>query len=496
MLVAEAGYHFKNIMPMDWNEKKVVILGVARQGIALARYLISHGAQVTLNDNRSLSEFQADQESLNQLVSSHGYQPVRWVCGGHPIELIENAELLCISGGVPLDLQIVVEARKRGIPLTNDSQIFIEAAPCKTIGITGSAGKTTTTSLVGHIAEAAIQMDRNGAGFRKVWVGGNIGTPLITVLDEMSPDDLAIMELSSFQLEIMNRSPNIAAVLNITPNHLDRHGTMHAYKAAKSRILTFQGARDWAILNHDDLGSWDFAPVIQGALITFGLKEPHLYALSGTTGLAENQGVFYRDEGIYLWEGNREIFVMDRTSINLRGEHNLQNVLAACAVAYAAGFSVEAMRIGVQGFSGVPHRLEFVRTWGGADWYNDSIATAPERAMAAIRAFDEPLVLLAGGRDKNLPWGDFANLVCQRVDHLILFGEAAGKIENAIHQACPTSNHFTLSSYPTMKEAIWAAASIVEPLDVVLLSPGGTSYDEFHDFEERGECFKHLVMQL
>ena len=488
-LFAEVGYRYQDFVVMNWNEMKVVILGAARQGISLARYLSSNGAEVCLNDHRQSSEFQAAQEELNQLVASHGYPPVEWVCGGHPLELLDGADLVCVSGGVPLDLPIVAEARQRGIPLTNDSQIFLETAPCRIIGITGSAGKTTTTSLVGRIAEAALHLEGTPAGFNRVWVGGNIGTPLITVVDEMNPDDLAVMELSSFQLEIMTRSPQIAAVLNITPNHLDRHRTMQAYTAAKTRILSYQHSQDNAVLNRDDPGSWGLAGEVRGELISFGAQVPAWKAHPG-------RGAYLRQESIYLGDGEGETYVLDRTDIRLRGEHNLQNVLAACAIAAAAGIPVEAMRLGVQGFSGVPHRLEYVRTWGGADWYNDSIATAPERAMAAIRSFDEPLVLLAGGRDKDLPWEDFARLVCQRVDHLILFGEAGGKIEKAIHQVCLSAPRCTLSRYSSMGQAVLAAATIVEPEDVVLLSPGGTSFDEFHDFEERGECFKKLVMQL
>jgi UDP-N-acetylmuramoylalanine--D-glutamate ligase len=182
--------------------------------------------------------------------------------------------------------------------------------------------------------------------------------------------------------------------------------------------------------------------------------------------------------------------LMEQSGIGLRGQHNLLNVLAACAIAYAAGLPGEAMQAGVQGFSGVPHRLEFVRIWGGASWYNDSIATAPERSMAAIRSFEEPLVLLAGGRDKNLPWDDFAQLALKRVEQVILFGEAAPKIAAALGSGKP------LTLCANLEQAVAAAARLVKPGDVVLLSPGGTSFDEFKDFEERGECFKRMVMQL
>ena len=197
---------------------------------------------------------------------------MQWAVGGHPLELLDKADVLCLSGGVPLPLPIVQEAVKRGIPLSNDSQIFMEAAPCKTIGITGSAGKTTTTTLVGEMAKLSIQNSK----FRiqnSVFVGGNIGDPLINYVDDMTADDLAILEISSFQLEQMTISPNIAAILNITPNHLDRHGIMEAYTAAKARILEFQTEKDTAILSHDDKGAWSLCNKVKGRLLTFSLND-------------------------------------------------------------------------------------------------------------------------------------------------------------------------------------------------------------------------------
>lgn len=453
--------------------QNVLILGAARQGLALARYLVQHGARVTLNDRASAANLEDARASLKDLGDS-----IRWVTGGHPLELLDDADLVCVSGGVPLTTPIVVEAQARGIPLSNDSQIFLEMAPCKVVGITGSAGKTTTTSLVGKIAIESVTESVNRNATRRVYVGGNIGLPLIARVDEMAPEDLAVMELSSFQLEIMNRSPHIAAVLNVTPNHLDRHETMAAYVAAKSRILEHQAATDVAILGRDDPGSWGMVGMVKGGLVSFGIREQD----SGA-------GTFIRGNDVIFADADSESWIMDISNIQLRGEHNMQNVLAACAIAAAAGLPPSAMRAGVGGFTGVMHRLEFVRRWGGADWYNDSIATAPERTMAAIRSFEEPIILLAGGRDKDLLWDDFADLVCQRVDHLIIFGEAAEKIGRAMgsHPFIRCSN---------LKEAVQAAVHLVEPGDVVLLSPGGTSFDEFKDFEERGECFKQLVMSL
>ncbi|MBU1662244.1 MAG: UDP-N-acetylmuramoyl-L-alanine--D-glutamate ligase, partial [Chloroflexi bacterium] len=318
------------------------------------------------------------------------------------------------------------------------------------------------------------------------WIGGNIGNPLIASIDEMSAGDIAVMELSSFQLEIMTRSPQVAAVLNVTPNHLDRHLTMEAYTAAKARILDYQAESDVAVLGRSDPGAWELAGSVRGGLVSFGLGCPP----------AGQSGTFLRDGMIAFWDGQSAEDLFPREIVRLRGEHNLLNVLAACAIAHAADLSVEAMRAGVEGFEGVEHRLEFVRSWGGADWYNDSIATAPERAMAAICSFDESLVLLAGGRDKDLPWDDFTDLVRQRVDHLILFGEASDIVGRALGKIPNGSRHFSVSRCDGLEDAVLAAAQIVEPGDVVLLSPGGTSFDEFRDFAERGEWFRVWVNNL
>jgi UDP-N-acetylmuramoylalanine--D-glutamate ligase len=481
-------------LTQDWSDQRVVVIGAARQGIALARFLLRHNASVVLNDIRPLSDLAAAQASLVGLTNSEADR-LSWVCGEHPLHMLDGTDLLCPSGGVPLTLPLIEEARQRGIRLSNDSLIFLQAAPCKVIGITGSAGKTTTTVLVGRIAEQEFK-SRPG----RVWVGGNIGSPLIAQVDEMQPDDLAIIELSSFQLEIMDLSPSVAAVLNVTPNHLDRHATMQAYTAAKARILDFQHLGDVAVLGRDDPGAWSLADRVQGGLLSFGLSELPV----GQFGTYLHNGTIYMRSGATLAgeDASRsytELPVMSQSEIRLRGAHNLLNVMAACTITAAAGLSNAVAPGSVNSFKGVPHRLEFVRNWGGADWYNDSMATAPERAIAAILSFDEPLVLLAGGRDKNLPWEDFALLVDQRVDHLVVFGEAADKILSAMQASNPKPNAGKLPSIiqcARLREAVQAAARVVQPGDVVLLSPGGTSFDEFYDFEERGACFVQWVNEL
>jgi UDP-N-acetylmuramoylalanine--D-glutamate ligase len=482
-----------------WNGRHVLVLGAARQGIALARWLSRHGAAVILSDAKN-------EDALVDARATLADLPIRWALGGHPLSLLDDADTVCLSGGVPADLPIVREALQRGLTLTNDTQVFLELAPCKTIGITGSAGKTTTTAMLGEMATLAMQDAQDRAGERNVarptaYVGGNIGDPLLNHLDRMSAADLAILEISSFQLEQMTVSPNVAAVLNITPNHLDRHGTMAAYTAAKARLVEFQKAGDSAVLGHDDPGSWGLRDRVKGKLYSFGLSKPP----------GDIEGTYYEDGILYLVDRGVPIPLLRREQVGLRGTHNLLNALAAFAIGHTAGLPLDAMLSAATGFQGVPHRLQLVRVVKGASWYDDSIATAPERVMAAVRSFEEPLVLLLGGRDKRLPWVDLARLICQRVDHVVLFGEAAGLIENEVRRAMEMSRvalqesaeteagptrPYSIDREQRLQQAVARASEVAEPGDVVLLAPGGTSFDEFKDFEERGDRFASWVQAL
>ncbi len=457
-----------------WKGKRVVIVGAARQGLALARYLARHGAHVVLNDRRQPEELHSEMSSLSGL-------DVEWALGDHPPEILSETVALFLSGGVPLTNPLVEAARDEGIPLSNDTQVFMEAVPCETIGITGSAGKTTTTTLVGRIAQSGV-----AGKYGRIWVGGNIGDPLINYVDEMQPSDLAVLEISSFQSELMKRSPNVAAILNITPNHLDRHETMENYIAAKANVINFQKESDYAILGRDTPASWELRSNVHGHLLSFGLAPLP----------AGQDGAYVEKEKFYLRDDERVVRLAVEHQIELRGEHNRMNVLAACTIAYAAGFSPAAMEAGIKDFRGVPHRLEFVRTWRGAQWYNDSIATAPERTMADLRSFSGPIILMLGGRDKHLPWNDLAQMIHQRVDHVVIFGEAAEKIEAALGERIPGQRPFSQVRVKNLREAVDAASRVAQPGYVVLFSPGGTSYDEFKDFEERGERFKQWVLEL
>jgi UDP-N-acetylmuramoylalanine--D-glutamate ligase len=457
----------------EWIGKRVVVLGLARQGKALARYLEGRGAEVVINDIQPAEQLVEAQAELADL-------PVKFVFGGHPPSLLEGTDLLCLSAGVPADISLARRAQQKGVALANDSQLFLEACVAPVIGVTGSAGKTTTTTLLGRMADFHYE-----GGEGRVWVGGNIGKPLLTDLSKIQADDLVVMELSSFQLELMTISPQVAAILNVTPNHLDRHRTMEAYSAIKARILDFQSNDDIAVLGRDDPGAWALREHVRGRLMSFGLQAPE-----------DGDGAYVERGAVRLRVAAEDIPVCPLEAIELRGDHNLMNVLAACAIASVAGLSTESMEAGVRGFRGVPHRLEFVRRVRGVDWYNDSIATAPERAVAAILAFDEPLVLMAGGRDKDLPWDEFARTACRRVDHLILFGEAAEKIARAVEAVRGESCALSVEICLGLEQAVEAAARVAQAGDAVLMAPGGTSFDEFVDFVERGESFRALVNDL
>lgn len=457
--------------------KRVVVMGFARQGQALARWLPLIEARAVVTDMRQEAAF-------GDSLAPYRAQGVTFVLGEHPLSLLDGADLLCISGGVPLDAPLVVEAFRRGVPVSNDAQLFLERCPAPVIGITGSAGKTTTTTLIGRMC---------AAGGQTTFVGGNIGEVLLDVLPRLQPSDTVVMELSSFQLELMTVSPHIGVILNVTPNHLDRHGTMEVYTAAKTRLIQFQRPEDVAVLGYDDAVAASLRDATGGRVIGFSTRRPvedGAY-LDGerlmVTGLSSPDG--------------RPRPVMTRDEILLRGDHNVLNVLAACATAGAAGIPPEVMRRVVADFRGVAHRMEIVRQHNGVTWINDSIATAPERVLAAVRSYREPLVMLLGGRDKKLPWEPLAAQVVRKARAVVAFGEFGPAIVDILGQTLRDAPEAALHPdaihcVRTLDEAVPLAAGLAQPGDVVLLSPGGTSYDAYRDFEERGAHYQALVNGL
>jgi UDP-N-acetylmuramoylalanine--D-glutamate ligase len=461
-----------NLMMDTLTGKHLVILGLARQGIALARFAASVGGHVTVSDLRP-------PERLGEALDALAGLNISFVLGEHPDSLLDGADILAISGGVPADAPLVQMARQQGIALTNDSLEFIRRATGRTIGITGSAGKTTTTSLVGEMCRA------DG---RTTWVGGNIGQPLIAVLAEIGAGDCVVQELSSFQLEIWDRSPAIAAILNLTPNHLDRHKTMSDYIQAKGNIVRFQAADDVAVLCADDPETMALAPLVRGRMRLFSQQRRLV------------DGAFVDQGKVWLSENEDQTPLCSLANIGLRGRHNIYNVLAAATIADTCGISLDAMREAIAAFTGVPHRLEVVDSINQVQFINDSIATAPERALAAIDSFTEPIVLLAGGRDKEMKWDKWADTVNRRVRAVVLFGDLADELEGHLQQAAASLNGSRalkqIIRQKSLSDAVQAAAAIAQPGEVVLLAPGGTSFDAFTDFAERGQAFRELVKAL
>lgn len=449
---------------------------MARQGKALGRWLPQQGARVTLSDKRNAGELADD--IMDFIMESN----VRFALGGNPIELLDDADMLCVSGGVPLDLPIVQAAFQRNIPVVNDAILFMEACPAPIIGITGSAGKTTTTTLIGEMCKQA--------GLR-TWVGGNIGNVLLDDLADMHSDDIVVMELSSFQLEISQISPTVAGLLNVTPNHLDRHGTLEAYAKAKSNIFAHQSADDLLIYNRDDLLASTLADEARGKVASYSTTS----LVSDGACIAGNRLILTGDCSP---TGTAKV-ICERNEVKLRGVHNLSNILAASAIAGAVGVPADAMRQVISNFNGVAHRLEIVAMINEVTWVNDSIATSPERVIAALKSFDEPIILLAGGRDKDLPWGEMARIAVERCKAVICFGEFGPQINRHIIGArrfAPNSELRSVNTVNSLDDAVNIAVRLATEGDIVLLSPGGTSYDAYQDYAERGQHFRILVEEL
>ena len=450
--------------------KRVTVLGLGIEGVDLVRYLASQGARVTASDTKTADRLPHLRE-LDNL-------PVRLSLGANLVEDTINADMVFVSQAVPLDIPALVAASERGIPLSSMTRLFLERCPGPTIGITGSSGKSTATSLVGAMFAAA---------GKPHMVGGNIGVGLLSLLDQVTPETWVVLEVSHTQLELIGRSPHLACVLNVTPNHLDRY-TWPDYLALKRNLLRYQTAEDTAVLNLDDPESSVMAEDARGQVVWFSRGE----SLPG-------DGAFLR-EGRMVWRrGGREVDALPAADISLRGEHNVSNVLAAVAVASLCDVSSEDMARAVREFRAMPHRLELVARTEGVDYYNDSIATTPERALAGMRSFEEPLVLLLGGREKHLPLEDLAAEACRRCRGVVLFGESGPVLEEAVEAAAaayPGPQRPVMSRMDSLAEAVEVAQAVAQPGDVVLLSPACTSFDAYENFEQRGEDFRRLVRSL
>ncbi len=448
---------------MDIRGKNVLVVGLARSGVAAARWLGDHGAVVTGTDVRGPEAFPKE---IPELLS----RKVALELGSHRESTFLRQDCIVISPGVPADLPVLNLARQKGIPVVPEIEVASWFLDGQLAGITGTNGKTTTTTLLGKMMEES--------GF-STFVGGNIGVPLLSAVDLDPPASVIVAELSSFQLEtIQSFRPHVAALLNLSPNHLDRHPNFEAYVAAKARIFSNQTPNDYAILNADDENVMKLAPSIRSRKVFFSRRReiPNGVLVSGGT-------VLYRVQ-------NLEAAVMRTSDVRLLGDFNLENVLAAAAAACVLGADFTSIRRAVRGFTGVEHRLEFVREIRGVDFYNDSKATSVDAAAKALSTFEKGVHLILGGKDKGAPYTPLRSLMKDRVREVLVIGAAREQIVRDLTGAVE------IVEAGDLETAVRTAARSARPGDVVLLAPACSSFDQFENFEHRGHVFKALVESL
>jgi len=457
---------------MEVQGKRVLVVGLGKSGVAAALFLAARGATVTVSDAKPA-------EQLRTEIAALAERGVAVEAGEHGPETFTRQDLIVLSPGVPGGLPVLQQARSAGIPIIGEIELAARFLQGTLVAITGSNGKTTTTTLTGEII---------ASGGRKTLVGGNIGTPAITFVEQSSPDTWVVLEISSFQLEtIASFRPHIAAVLNLTPDHLDRHGSMERYIAAKARIFENQQAGDYAVLNADCEATRRLADDLRAGgsgqtLLCFTRKQS-----AGAPPV--ERGAFVRDGRIfYIGEGETEI--MPLAEIPLKGAHNVENVLAAVAIGMAAGIEPAAIRRAVREFRAVEHRLEYVATIGGVEFFNDSKATNVDATVKALESFPANVHLILGGRDKDSDYGTLRGLLPGRVKRVYTIGEAAGKIAAQLGEAVP------LVAAQTLEAAVGQAAGAAVSGDIVLLAPACASFDQFSSYEHRGRAFKQLVQEL
>jgi UDP-N-acetylmuramoylalanine--D-glutamate ligase len=447
---------------MELKDKRMLVIGLARTGVATALFCAARGARVTATESRPEAEVADAARKLRAAGVTLEF-------GDPPAASVVEQDLIVPSPGVPADATVLLSARKRGVAVCSEIELAYRFLQGMLIGITGSNGKTTTTSLIAHILETA-----------KIptLLAGNIGTPLISCVERTNPETVTVAELSSFQLELIEKfRPRISVFLNLTPDHLDRHVTMDRYAAAKTRIFENQTAEDFAVMNADDPATRALAPTA-----------PAVYWFSRTTRI--EQGAYVRGEEIVFHQGGKEEVLLRRDDIALVGGHNLENVLAAVTAARLAGAGAKAIAEGVRTFPGVEHRLEFVAEVADVRYYNDSKATNVDATLKALEAFPGRVLIILGGKDKGSDYTALRGPLHEKAALALLIGAAADKIEAQIAGSAP------IERSQTLEQAVDMAAQAAQPGDVVLLAPACASFDQFENYEHRGRVFKELVRQI
>lgn len=448
--------------------KKVSIIGLGVSNKPLIEYLYNLQAEITVFDNKEKDKI--DSEILTQLEK---YQ-INQSFGKNYLSKLKGFDIIFKSPSCRYDLPEIEEEVKNGAKLTSEIELVLELSPCKIIGVTGSDGKTTTTSLIYEILKNKY----------KCYLGGNIGIPLFTKISEMKPEDIVVLELSSFQLMKMHHSPHISVVTNVTPNHLDIHKSYEEYIEAKKNIFKNQNENHLLILNYDNDITREFAKHAKGKVILFSSKEKL------------SDGVIYHDNIVKSCEDGLRRHIIKLKDTHLRGVHNAENICAAIA-ATSSLVSIEEQVEAIKQFTGVEHRIEFVKEIDGAKWYNDSIASSPTRTIAGLKAFTEEIVLIAGGYDKHLDYEPIAEPIIDNVKTLILMGQTSNKILGVVQNKLNEKGmELPIYKVESLEEAVKKAKENAKPGQIVLFSPASASFDMFKNFEERGRKFKELIEKM
>ncbi len=445
---------------MNLKDKRILVVGLGKSGVASAQFLQARGAKVTVSDSKS-------PEQLGNEIPALLDRGIAVETGGHGERTFRGQDLIVVSPGVPADSAPLVQARVHGVPIIGETELAAQFLQGRILAITGSNGKTTTTTLTGEILAAG--------GFPVV-VGGNIGTPAVSLVDQTTPETLVVLEVSSFQLEtIQTFRPFISAILNITPDHLDRHRTLEAYVNAKARIFENQNKNDYCILNADDAAANDLTSRVHCPVLHFSRRREIV------------AGTFVREGKILFRNSTGEREILPVKEIPLPGAHNLENVLAAVCMASLAGCPAEKIRQAVSAFKAVEHRLEFVAEIGGVRYYNDSKATNVDATIKALESFPANIHLILGGKDKGSDYSVLNGLLRERVKRVYTIGAAAEKIASQVQQAAE------IVPAGTLENAVHRATAAAVPGDVVLLAPACASFDQFQSYEHRGRVFKEVV---
>ena len=448
--------------------KKIALIGIGRSNLPLIKLFSSYGACVTACDKRSYDKL----GEYAQLAENYG---AKLALGDNYLDNLD-VDIVLRTPGMKYYLDKLVEMRNNGVVVTSEMELFFDLCPCKIIAVTGSDGKTTTTTIISEMLKKA---------GKTVHLGGNIGKPLLPEIESISSDDIAVVELSSFQLISMRKSPDIAVVTNVEPNHLDVHKDMQEYVDSKKNIILHQNAFSTAVLNHDNVVSDGFSEDVRGTLRKFS-KSKKVY-----------NGCYLNGDEIVYSEFGKETVIMSRKDIKIPGMHNVDNYMTAICAVWGI-VDKESIVSVAETFGGVAHRAEFVREIDGVRYYNDSIASSPTRTSSGtLSLYDDKIILICGGYDKNLDYTDLGVKICEKVKHLVLLGDTADKIEKAVKDAhnyeiCGISIHRVGSMY----DAVDVSRQLSENGDIVSLSPASASFDMYKDFEARGNHFKEIVNGL